>query len=98
MEIHDIRDRVLKNTHDPWGRWTALKLQARGQRRVIYITAYQCCEKPTNIEGSTIYHQQEAMARLEHHPNLQPRRNFQHDLRNMILSKRTAIILYHLGQ
>jgi hypothetical protein len=76
MAIHDIRGRVLKQFHDPWGRWTALELQARGQRRVLYITAYQCCEKPTNFEGSTAYHQQEAMARLEHCPNIQPSRNF----------------------
>jgi exonuclease III len=87
MAVQDIRGRVLNKISDPWGRWTALELQARGQRRVIYITAYQVCATPTNSEGSTAFHQQEAMARLEHRPNFQPRRNFQHDLRKFILCK-----------
>jgi hypothetical protein len=87
MAAQDIRGCVLKKISDPWGRWTVLELQARGQRRVIYITAYQACAQPMNSEGSTAFHQQQAMARLEHRPNIRPRRNVQHDLRKFILSK-----------
>jgi hypothetical protein len=61
MAVQDIRGRVLKKISDPWGRWTALELQARGQRRVIYIITYQVCAQPTNYDCSTAFHQQEAM-------------------------------------
>jgi hypothetical protein len=58
MAVHDIRAPILKQVSDPWGGWTALELQARGQGRVLYITSYQGCAQPTNSEGSTTFHQQ----------------------------------------
>jgi hypothetical protein len=90
MAVNDTRGRVLNNISDSWGRWTALALQARGKQRLLYITAYQVCTRPTNDTGSTAFHQQEAMARLEKRPNIQPRQNFQHDLRKFIQQKKRA--------
>jgi hypothetical protein len=84
MAVNDLRGRVLNKVSDPWGRWTYLELQAKGNRKILYITAYQVCTSPTYKTGSTAYHQQEAMARLEHRPLIQPRRNFQYDLRKLI--------------
>ena len=64
MAVDDTRGRVLDTFSDPWGRWTALELQARGDRKVLFITAYQVCTHPTNEVGSTVYHQPQTLARL----------------------------------
>jgi hypothetical protein len=87
MAVDDTRGRVQATISDLWGRWTALELQARGGRKMLFITAYQVCAAPTNTRGSTAYHQQEAMARLARRPIENPRYNFQHDLRQFILEK-----------
>jgi hypothetical protein len=97
MAVNDTRGRVLNKLSNPWGRWTALELQARGKQRVLYITAYQVCTTPTNKEGSTAFHQQEAMARLEKRPNVQPGHNFQYDLRNYIRQKKRESYSIILG-
>jgi hypothetical protein len=93
MAVDDTRGRVLDTISDSWGRWTALKLQARGNRKVLFITAYQVCATPTNDQGSTAYHQQEAMARLTHRQNINPRVNFQRDLRTSSNKRSTSSTL-----
>jgi exonuclease III len=87
MAVDDTRGRVLDIISDSWGRWTALELRAKGDRKVLYITAYQVCAAPTNTRGSTAYQQQEAMAHLAHRPIENTRYNFQRDLRKFIFEK-----------
>jgi hypothetical protein len=41
MAVDNTRGRVLDTISDSWGRWTALELQARGGRKILFITAYQ---------------------------------------------------------
>jgi exonuclease III len=87
MAVDNTRGHVPNTISDSWGRWTKLELQARCDRKVLFITAYQVCATPTNEKGSTAYHQQEAMARLAHHQNIHPRVNFQRDLRTFLQQK-----------
>jgi hypothetical protein len=41
MAVDGTRGRVLATLSHSWGRWTALELQARGGRKILFITAYQ---------------------------------------------------------
>jgi hypothetical protein len=78
--------RIIFQASDKYGRWSYMDLQGTDDRIVTYITVYQVCKKPTNLQGITAFHQQEIAFRREKRTNTNPRHNFRHDLIRLIQS------------
>jgi hypothetical protein len=76
--------RITYQGSDKYGRWSYLYLQGKDDKVITYITVYQVCQKPTNLQGITTFHQQETAFRREKRKNSNPRHNFQHDLIHFI--------------
>jgi hypothetical protein len=76
----DATGRVTYQDSDKYGRWSYMNLQGQDNKSITYITVYQVCQKPTNPQGITAFHQQETAFKREHRPNTNPRHNFRHDL------------------
>jgi hypothetical protein len=81
--------RITFQDNDKYGRWSYLHLQGKEDRTISYITVYQVCKKPTNLQSITAYHQQETAFRREQRKNTAPRHNFRHDLIRFITSLQT---------
>jgi hypothetical protein len=78
---HDnITGRITHKHSDPLGRWTHLQFAGKNGRVLNHITAYQVCPRPTNKKGTTAFHQQESLLRLQGNSDTNPRRNFRNDL------------------
>jgi hypothetical protein len=60
----DVTGRITTfQANDRYGRWSYLHLQGKDDTVITYITAYQVCKKPTNLQGITAFHQQEVAFR-----------------------------------
>jgi hypothetical protein len=57
----DVVGRIKEKGSDSLGRWSWIKLVGRNQCLITLILAYQVCVRPTNITGTTAYHQQESL-------------------------------------
>jgi hypothetical protein len=54
----DATGRIIHQDSDKYGHWSYFHLKGKNARAISYITVYQVCKKPTNLQGITAYHQQ----------------------------------------
>jgi hypothetical protein len=76
----DIVGRITNQFSDPLGRWTTITMACRNNKLIHLITAYQVCPRPTHRTGTTAFHQQESLLRLQGLADINPRRNFRIDI------------------
>jgi exonuclease III len=76
----DITGRIKTTDSDKYGRWSYTTTTGAQGSTTVFITAYQVCKKPTNLTGTTAFHQQQAAFIKEKRSNLNPRHNFRRDL------------------
>ncbi|OEU05830.1 hypothetical protein FRACYDRAFT_257959 [Fragilariopsis cylindrus CCMP1102] len=81
--------RVKKSGIDKLGRWTYQLLDGQGSKDVLIVSIYQCCKQPTNPQGTTAYHQQQVLLSEMDRNDLDPRRNFYRDLKQLICTHTT---------
>lgn len=80
MTVGNLVGRIIDKGGDSLGRWSFVRYAGIGNRTVIAVSAYQVCIRPTNIYGTTAFHQQQAIFQRERRANINPRYNFRRDL------------------
>jgi hypothetical protein len=80
MAMGNIVGRILERGGDFLGRWSFIRYGGTGTRTVMVVSAYQVCVRPTNLHGTTAFHQQQAVFQHERRANTDPRTNFRKDL------------------
>lgn len=84
MAQGNLVGRIKERGSDSLGRWTWMKLIGKNKKLITIISAYQVCMRPTNITGTTAYHQQESLLRQRGIKKANPRKYFQRDLQELI--------------
>ena len=80
MALGNIVGRIIERGGDYLGRWSFIRYAGIGHRTVLVVSAYQVCVRPTNVHGTTAFHQQQAIFQKERRANINPRKNFRRDL------------------
>jgi hypothetical protein len=80
MALGNLVGRIIEKGGDYLGRWSFIRYAGIGHRSVMVVSAYQVCVRPTNLHGTTAFHQQQAILQQERRANINPRKNFLHDL------------------
>jgi hypothetical protein len=80
MAMGNIVGRIIDRGGDYLGRWSFIRYAGVGNRTVLVASAYQVCARPTNVHGTTAFHQQQAIFQHERRANINPRKNFRRDL------------------
>jgi hypothetical protein len=80
MAMGNIVGRIIERGGDYLGRWSFIRYAGIGHRTIMVVSAYQVCVRPTNVHGTTAFHQQQSIFQLERRATINPRKNFQLDL------------------
>ena len=79
--------RIKDTGHDRLGRWSWQLLKGEGERDVLIVSVYQCCQKYDNSSSQcTAYIQQKILLSEQNRYNKDPRTNFRKDLISFIKS------------
>jgi hypothetical protein len=89
MALGNIVGRIIERGGDRLGRWSFIRYAGTGHRTIMVVSAYQVCTRPTNLHGTTAFHQQQAIFQQERRANIAPRKNFCHDLTKALLMWKT---------
>jgi hypothetical protein len=76
----NIVGQITHKSSAPLGRCSTLTFACQNNQVLQFITAYQVCPRPNNRTGTTVFHQQESLLRLQGRTDLNPRRHFQIDI------------------